>query len=387
MKKNELYAAIVKKSEILSRGIRTPLYKGKPLKYFQTLGYGAGPQGNTYYYSLNDSPAQRMISSPLIPDDHHLAEYALKTVLSEESGNIDVENGTVLTSRKAPKYLHKKAEDGTLYYSKAPIIPHCYNTVTLVMGFQCRHFDTQDECRYCETTVVGKDTLKLPERFPIADLVEGMHVYESIDKVRSFTITSGTYDTPDTVVKEYITLLQAFRKKSDTPVHVQFEPVEDLGLIQELSRYCQSAGIFLEIFNEDERRKICPGKARIPREQYLKNWVEAEKHFDKGAITTTCLHGFDVTEDEILRNIEEFAALGVKTSILSVRTKSRHLKNYVPRHIKMSGTKLADFYIEAAKVLKKHGLISAVGDGAGCNGCLGCTAMCEAFEYIEESEG
>lgn len=368
--------------QLLARGILPPKLNGKTLSSFVTIGVGAGPQGKTFYVlSEEDQKAKSMISIPIFPEGHNLAKYAIKTKLGDIPGTLVTEHGVILKSVIPPNFFNKSNNKNKLL----PIMRHCYGTATSVLGFDCKHFSSNDECKFCEIVHVGKNALGLPEQHSTDELFEAIKTAIEYDKISTVTITSGTFTTPDEIVKAYIKLLKKLKHDIDKPIkyHVQHEPISDTTLFKGLAEYADSVGIFLEIFDEAKRKQICPGKAKISLDHYKENWREAVKHFGKGNVMSTCLLGFDIDYNHILEKIEEYAQIGVKTSLLFVRVKSKNLKDYVPTYLIKTEDELVDLFIKAAGILTKYGLSFQKKKGSGCIGCQGCTGMTEANEIVK----
>lgn len=363
--------------KLLSRGILPPMLGDKPLNKMVTVGLGAGPQGSTFHLShKGDNPCKSMVSTTIYSTEHHMAPYSLKSRFGEEPGTLEVEDDIVLTSRTIPKFFqtHNRGE------KMIPAMIHCYGTCTTVMGFECRHAMSDESCKYCEIYTVGMKVKDLPARDSNEALIQAFKAADQYDDVSSITVTSGSFDEPDLVVKRFIELLKEAKGQCSNSFHIQFEPVKDLSLYRELANYADSVGIFLEVFNEDIRREICPGKARTSLEEYLKNWEEAVKQFGRGNVMTTCMLGFGVDYDEIVRKVERFAELGVKSSLLFIRPLSEQLKGYIPDFVKRDLKEISDLFLEVGKIHNSHGIPFKRGAGAGCIGCQGCTAMAEACE-------
>lgn len=369
---------------LLRYGIRPPLLNGKPLKHFSPTGVGAGPQGRTFTIRYQEYPDYKsMISLPIYPHQSILHDYAYQTHLNADDDSLTLDNGIILASRRLPKFINKTLSDGVPYIKRGVGMLHAFNTFSISMSYGCRHFDAQNECKYCEIVPVGKTLLGFSEIPVIKNIVEGVKLAVETEQIRTITLTSGSFNTSDNIVPHFIALIKEIRKITDIPIHVQFEPVSDTSLLKELSYHADSVGIFLEILDEKIRRKICPGKSQIPRERYFENWLEAVKYFKKGNVVTTCLLGFGENLDDILQTIAGIAELGVMVAIIFTRFKSKALKDSLPSYLAIPDNVLTDFYINAAEILHDNGLPFKRFNTAGCIGCQGCTAMVEASEYLE----
>lgn len=381
MNNNYLERHFEARLKLLSRGILPPELGGKPLNKMVTVGLGAGPQGSTFHLShKGDNPRKSMISTTIYSTEHHLAPYSIRSKFGEEPGTLEVLEDIVLTSRTIPNFFQSHTKGEQL----VPAMIHCYGTCTTVMGFECRHAMSSESCKYCEIYTVGMKQKNLPRKNSNQTLIEAFKAAAKYDDIATITITSGTFDEPDLVVKDFINLLKEARAEGCTnSFHVQFEPIKDLTLYKELSQYADSVGVFLEIFNEEIRREICPGKAKIGRDAYIKNWEAAVNHFGRGNVMTTSMLGFGVDYDELLRSVEQFADIGVKSSLLFVRPLSEQLKDFVPDFMTRDFGEIKSLFIETGKILNSRGIPFVRGKGAGCVGCQGCTAMLEVCELVQ----
>ncbi len=380
-KKSEL----IKRIELLRRGILPPTHNGKPIETFLSAGTGAGPQGKTFkVFVPGENVYSQMISVPVYDFNHLLAPYAYSCKTGNSPGTLITENGIQLKSVSIPKFLTASLENGTPLSRKGIIMRHCYDTFTSVFAYKCKHYEKKEQCKYCEIEQVGLGISNFPEIQDIKEFAETVQIVTSKDNVRSLTITTGTFDTNDNVLRKYIDLVRAIRERSGISIHLQFEPVDDLSLIKEVAKYVQSVGIFLEIYDDEIRKLICPGKFHNSRDKYKRNWAEAAKHFKKGSVTTTCLLGFGEEFDNIIKSAEEFANVGASTTLLFIRSNNDYMQKRIPSYLNSSIEELVNLHLQVASILNNNGIGFGSTDAAGCAGCHGCNAMKEACEIASE---
>ncbi|MFC1707209.1 hypothetical protein ACFL59_10425 [Planctomycetota bacterium] len=368
---SEAHAALRQRIRVLRRGVVPPLVDGDYVT--GALYRGAGPSGKRSLIYSREGKPRGMISVPIYDHSHHLASYALTGELLGKAGNnvkLALEDGSLLEfSRVSPNSLH------------------CYDTWCRVFGYKCRYALSDEEvCRYC-LIEEARQEYKYPDKRDIEETAQEIIDEATEHKPRSITITSASFDQPDEVAKRYLKLLEIVRRELALSIHIQIEPVEDLGLLREISELAESIGIFLEIHQEDIRKRICPGKAKLyPRERYEKNWDTAVEHFGWGNVMTTCLLGFGEDLEVVLASLADAASRGVCPLILLCRFHSEHMKDMIPSYLESSEDELFDFHVNAARALRKHGIDLRVGRGAGCIGCMACTATMEAFKVIENED-
>jgi hypothetical protein len=378
----ERYTELTERIRLLSRGILPVRLGGREI--IGGSGVGAGPQGKRFFHCSGETGVPLgMISVPVFPGDHHLAPYALETKFGDKSSTIIAGDGIVLKAVPIERFIGKTLAGGASIVKDGLSALHCYATYTMVPAWKCKHPETGDECRYCQIDSVARGERKWPDLVPVEHLVEALEIAQKVERLRTITMTTGTFGNNDDVVRRYMELIRAMRAVTDLSFHVQFEPVSDLGLLEELSGFADSVGIFIEIFDEEIRKDICPGKFRSSsREDYLRNWEEGVRCFGWGNVSTTCLIGFGEDLDRVLGEMEKFSAMGVRTSILFARFSTHHLKGRVPSYLQREEKEIVDFYLEAARILERHDLGYAKGHGSGCIGCGGCNAMMEASACV-----
>lgn len=370
---------------LLSRGILLPpRWWWKPVRHRQSFYGGPGPQGRVYYICYGRrKKCKKMISLPIYPKDHYLAKYAIPVKRSLlNSHNLIAKGGVHLKGVKPPAVRDMNFSDGSPVSRSGIVTMHCYKTFAPNLSYGCCHFDSGEQCKYC-TVDLARRKWGLSEQKVMKHLLEAIDLTVKKCKVRSITLTSGTFADPDEVAQEWIRLIKRIRQVTNKSLHVQIEPLTDMSIYKKLSNLVQSIGIFLEVFDEDIRKKICPGKSKISREIYFKAWQEAVKYFGRGKVGTSCILGFGEDYNKILPVIDECAKIGVRVILLLARPGSEALgKRFRPSYLGKE-KELIKFHIKVAEILMKYGLESKVGAESGCFGCQGCSAMVEACRFVK----
>lgn len=260
---------------------------------------------------------------------------------------------------------------------------HCYNICATSMSLKCCYFETEEQCKFCTINIPIENSV-LPERFTDEQIIESLKLRLQFEKIRGITVTTGTYvEDRDKVAKQVIELLKKINKVTEIRPHVFLEPVNDLLLLKEMAKYADSIGLFLEFFDEKIRKEICPGKAKVSQEQYIKNWREAVKYVGRGKVSTHWMLGFGEDFASGIKHVEDCAKIGVKVTLLFVRVGSNSLgQNFIPSYIGKE-KELVNLHIKVAEIMLKYGLHYTIGGSSGCLGCGGCAAMMDAFRYVQ----
>ncbi|MFC2091368.1 radical SAM protein [Elusimicrobiota bacterium] len=378
-KKDVLYTWLKERIRLISRGIIMPRRKGVPVFNLQERRGGVGPQGKILYWTFDKSLGFRSIFLPVYSDEYYFAKYSIPTKFGEKKGTLITDDGIILKGVQKPKFIAMATSDGT------PIVTlggmHGNRTYTTNLCWRCRYFEEDTECKFC-TIDKRKEYYNLSEFISDNKLIEAIRIATKVQNIRSITSTIATFDDPDIVAERYIEFLKKLKKTVHISVLVQLEPVKNLDLIKELSIYSEAIGIFLEIWDEEKRKEICPGKSAIPKDRYIENWKYAVKYYGWRNVGTTTILGFDEDYDKLIREIEEYAKIGVRTSLIFLRPGSENLKGYVPSYVNRDIAELVDLHIEVAKIYQKYDLDFRFNVGVGCSGCMNCSAMYEAAEYV-----
>ena len=384
---SEALSNLKKRIDLCSRGVTMPEESDSTLHFQSNVGF-AGPQGTCCY--VGDAPGDHssQISLSIFPKDHYLAQYALSSEWhkNKESDESDTTDGKIL-------YVHND-----IYLKKVPVNWkgilsngrksnilskkrfHPYGTFCIGNYWYCRHIEQDNGCKYC-TINLSIEKLKLSKWTRDEDNLNYLKLAVSQNPIRSVTLTSGTFESPERTGRELLTLARLIREEVDLTVHIQIEPVFDRILLKELSEVADSIGIFLEFFDENVRQKICPGKTHAnSQEDYRKCWEMAVSFFGWGKVVTSNIIGFDEDYEVILKGVERAAKIGVVSTIQWLRVGSPSLGNIVPSYIGKED-KVLEFHQEVGKILVENSVDNISLKNAGCLGCLGCQATREAVKW------
>lgn len=379
-----------KRISLCSRGIVMPEKSHSALHFQSNVGF-AGPQGTCCYVGNAPGDQSNQISLSIFPKDHYLAQYALSTEWYEnneqdESGKkekiVYVKNGTYL--EQVPVNWKGTLPDGRKSNILSKKRFHPYGTFAMGNYWYCRHIEQNKGCKYC-TINLSIEKLNLSKWTRDENNLNYLKLAVSQNPIRSVTLTSGTFESPERTGRELLSLARQIREETGLSVHVQIEPVFDRTLLKELSEVADSIGIFLEFFDENVRKKICPGKAQAnSQENYQKCWEMAVSYFGWGKVVTSNIIGFDEDYDAILKGADRAAKIGVVSAILWLRVGNSVLGNMVPSYIGKEDEVL-ELHQEMGKILVENSLDNLSFKNSGCLGCLGCQATREAVNWARIS--
>jgi putative N-acetyltransferase (TIGR04045 family) len=202
-----------------------------------------------------------------------------------------------------------------------------------------------------------------------------------LDGVTHVTLTAGTTADPLMGIQHMGNCARAIKQATGLPVHVQFEPVDDLNVYTYLKdRGVDTVGMHLESFDQKVRERITPGKAKIPVSAYYEGFAKAVEVFGRNQVSTYIIIGLGEDYETTLAGCVCCIEMGVYPFVVPLRpVKGTAFADMTPPEPK----KMTEIYSEVAKALANNGL-RARDSKAGCVRCGACSVL-PAFEKEEPS--
>jgi radical SAM protein (TIGR04043 family) len=281
----------------------------------------------------------------------------------------------------SPRFYEMKLNDGTPMTHIALV--HGRDCLATTIVQHCDYFNQGLECKYCSLPVSLKqgDTVlrKSPEQF-----LQVLMVAQQEECAQHLTLTIGSPDRPDRGAHDYIDFVTAIRQQSDVPIHVQLEPPESPKHLRALKvAGVDTVGIHLEIYDDELRKKYCPGKfAHASFFDYFNSWKNAVRIFGRGQVSSFILLGLGETPEQLHQGFKTTIELGVIPVPVPCRPNpGSHLEGTIPAYID-NLDEIVDVYLDCAQLLYEHQLDPRI-HRAGCIRCTGCTALTEAYQVVK----
>jgi radical SAM protein (TIGR04043 family) len=243
---------------------------------------------------------------------------------------------------------------------------------------KCAYWKHGEACKFCGIELSLKYNTTILEK-TAEQISEVITVAKKEGRCSHLTITSGTEDTEDRGALRYIRILKGLKNRHpDIPLHIQIEPLEDLAYLKKLKNAgADTIGIHIEVLEDSIRKKITPGKYKIPYNSFVKSWKQSVKVFGRNQVESFILTGFGVPFDKFMKDIKEIISIGVIPFITPVR--SIPMKGSITPST--NPEKLFTIYHHAAKLMKKY-KVNPLKNKAGCVRCGGCSAINEAYRMV-----
>ena len=374
------YTSFVKKTEILCKGL---YLDEKLIDHYKNQGIdisfgrkgGAGPLGGRYFLFENRS----LVNAALWNDpqksnlvlrenrDNYFEVYDVRSKIEHSKLNLIQDplyyNSDYITSDGIPM--------------KKIALVHGVDCLSSTIYQKCVYWACGEACKFCGIELSLKSDATIEEK-NAQQMSEVIAVAKKEGRCNHMTLTSGTDENIDKGAKRYIELLKGIKKDyPKLPLHVQIEPLEELSYINELKEAgADTIGIHLEIFNQNIRNVITPGKARISYELYKINWKHALEIFGKNQVSSYFLTGFGESLEDFILGVEDVISLGVIPFITPVRSIPGRENLFT-----ITSDKMVEIYTKTAKLMKEFG-VNPLKSKAGCVRCGGCSAINEAYKTI-----
>lgn len=209
-----------------------------------------------------------------------------------------------------PRFYELVTADGVPFWKIARL--HGSDVLATTVLQTCfRYGQRASSCQFCAIgqSLAAKQTLA--EKSP-QQLAEVAAAAVRLDGVRHVVMTTGTPRSSDRGAGVLAAAARAIRERVDIPIQAQCEPPADLGWFERLrDAGVDSLGMHLEAVNEEVRRRIMPGKAEVPVDDYFKAFARATLVFGRGQVSTYLLAGLGDTAEELLSAAERLIEIGV----------------------------------------------------------------------------
>jgi radical SAM protein (TIGR04043 family) len=345
------------KAELQSVGIRvdvTPDRNG-----------GAGPAEGTTVV-LKNTVATVPTTSPFVAaSPYHVKRDSRRTTLFKNSHEImDIE------FVRKPLFYEGMTRGCVPYWQLALL--HGTNCLATTVAQKCVYWRNHSKrCRFCgiELSLINKSTTEFKDPEVLAEVA---CLAQKSDGVEHITLTTGTQPGSDKGIRHLALCALAIKTATGLPVHVQFEPPDDIEVIRELKEsLVDTIGIHIETFDMNILKKIAPAKYDLGLEHYMKAWQFSVRLFGANQVSSFLLAGLEEREAAIFRGSEILADLGVYPFVVPLRP--------IPGSL-MAGaapippSKMIRIYERVSSILRGRGL-SAKRSKAGCVRCGACSAL------------
>ncbi len=267
-----------------------------------------------------------------------------------------------------PRYYDLTTEDGIPYWQIALL--HLDSVASTVIQ-TCMYWGTDDVCRFCGIELTLQSGQTIPVKRP-EHLAEVAVAARDLDGAVDVTLTTGTTHGHDKGAMYVARCAQAMKEASGLPVEVQFEPPDDISVLDAVHEMgVDSVGMHVESFDPDVLARVAPAKARTGIDGYFRAWERAVELFGRGQVSTYVILGMGEDLDLTVAGCRRAIDVGVYPFVVPLRpVPGTPLGDALPP----SPEYMESVYRRVVPYLVARGL-GSWNVRAGCARCQACSAM------------
>jgi radical SAM protein (TIGR04043 family) len=276
-----------------------------------------------------------------------------------------------------PRIYDMQTADGIPYWKIALL--HLDSIASTVVQ-KCIYWGTREQCGFCGIELTrGEQTIPVKTPAQLAEVCSAAH---ELDGAVDATLTTGSLNRRDRGALYISRCAEAIKEACGLPVQVQFEPPDDLRVLDEVRRAgVDAVGIHVETFDPEVLERVAAGKARCGIEGYFRCWARAVEVFGRGRVTTYVILGMGERPELIEEGCRRAIAMGVYPFVVPIRPVPGTLLQDVPTP---DPAYVAGMYRTVSAMLDDSGL-NHLEAGAGCARCQACSGM-SAWERVLDRE-
>lgn len=278
-----------------------------------------------------------------------------------------------------PKIYDLETADGIPYWKIALL--HLDSLASTVIQ-TCIYWGNDDQCRFCGIELSLEAGRTIPVKTP-EHLAEVAKAAKELDGAVDVTLTTGTTRGPDKGALYLAKCAKAIKEASGLSVQVQFEPPDDLSVLEVVKEAGVDAiGMHVESFDPAVLEFVAPAKARTGVEGYFRAWERAVELFGRGQVSTYVILGMGEDPDVTAAGCRRAVDMGVYPFVVPLRPVPGSLmEDLVPP----PPDYVESMYRQVVPYVVSHGL-GSWDVRAGCARCQACSVM-GAFERTIDDRG
>lgn len=267
-----------------------------------------------------------------------------------------------------PRFYDRCTADGVPYWKIALL--HLDSLASTVVQ-TCTYWGTADQCGFCGigVSLAAGNTIarKTPEQ-----LAEVAVAARDLDGAVDATLTTGSTAGADRGARYAARCAVAVKSAAGLPTQVQFEPPDDLDVIDEVAGAgVDSVGIHVESFDPAVLARVAPGKARTGIAGYFRAWERAVAAFGEGQVSTYVILGMGEDPALTVDGCRKAIDAGVRPFVVPLRPVAGSLLGHLTPPPPET-TEPIYRQVAAALAASRLGRVAA---RAGCDRCGACSPL------------
>ena len=235
------------------------------------------------------------------------------------------------------------------------------------LAYKSCSFSDHEKCKFCSVKRRGDNVDNSSE-----DVCNALReVLTSIPDSVHICLGGGTYLPFSKNVEYFEDIVKEIRSEGKkNPIWIEMIPPEINQIKRLIDAGATSFGFNIEIWDDDTRRLICPGKSVVSKEQYISAFKFVIDTLGADCVGSCLIVGLDKKEN-LIKAVDELLELGVQPCILPYKNYDTSLNDYhVPEQYLRDFYYISKYTAEKAKVKNMY-----FKNSQGCLKCNCCTIM------------
>ena len=246
------------------------------------------------FFRLHDGESSTAVNAPVLEP---FARRSPLRLAREGSGYAVFERDDRLVSATPfawPKWYGQTTRDGTPM--SMVVSAHCDTSLyTAIYQGGCDYWQGDQMCKFCAMKIDQKAKWRSVE-----SIIEVVKVALAENPAAEISFGGGTRLTPDKSARHKADAIAALKKEVSLPVCVEMAPPDTDDWLDRLrDAGLDSILLNIELWDEDARRHMMPGKAAITRERYLSALAHAVKILGPNQVSSQIIVGLEPLRDTL----------------------------------------------------------------------------------------
>jgi radical SAM protein (TIGR04043 family) len=359
------------KAELFCQGVRCDLGSELPIPYLPNKRASLS-EGKCFilFPGKGDYPVNVAVRERFVKGSPFHYSPLDKKIFKDNKPFVDVEDV------QQPEWYSLKLPTGKSFNQVVQI--HLADILASALSDFCSFKADGKGCKYCALRTGPESRNKDPQEIAYCvSHLEGMGL-----RFSELNLNAGTLRGEDRGSNLYLKTIQEVRKVSSIPIAAQICPPDNFKWI----RYLHEEGLNtisfnLEIYDEQRRKEVCPGKSTIPRERYFEAMEYAVELFGRNQVSSWLIAGLEPIEST-LTGAEAIAALGAIPFVSVFRPLTgTEFENMLPPPVE----DVVMVFRRVGEIMRKH-QVNPKDSTFGCVRCNCCSALMEAVELNTNSK-
>ena len=289
---------ILAKAKIFSQGLFVPDDLWAELTDENHYRHKRAGLSQGRFFRLHDGESTTAVNAPVLEPFARRSPLHLERDPGHPGGYAVYEGATRLVAATPfawPRWYGRSTSDGTPM--SMVVSAHCDTSLyTAIYQGGCDYWQGDNMCKFCAMKIDQKAKWR-----SIDSIIEVVKVALEENPAAEISFGGGTRLAPDKSARHKADAIAELKRHASIPVCVEMAPPDTDDWLDRLKDAgLDSILLNLELWDEDVRRHMMPGKADIPRERYLGALAHAVKILGSNQVSSQIIIGLERLSDTLL---------------------------------------------------------------------------------------